>query len=89
MLWSHFTRAEEASILSTARVIDSTIDTSICPNPQFLISGNFWIFCASNHADSDKKEFIIDLGKSTTLHTVFINNSRIYSNNSRKFIGTT
>ena len=70
-------RAEEASVLTAASVIDlgGDIDSSYCPDPNELISGHFKTACsADNGSATNPIEFMIDLNKSMSLHTVFIFN---------------
>ena len=54
-------RAEEATVLSNARVIGSEIDSDWCPDSQVLISGFFKTFCTVDTGSSGDKEFMIDL----------------------------
>ena len=70
------TSAEEASVLSNATVIGSELNSTWCSDPNNIINGSFKIWCESYGCTSAdvKKEFVIDLIESKTLHTVFIVN---------------
>ena len=67
-------RAEEASILTSATVIDNNIKYILCRDPQVLINGTFKTFCVEEVTAAGNVEYIIDLSKSMTIHTVYINN---------------
>ena len=42
-------RAEESSVLTTARVVGNNIDSNYCPDPNELISGHFKTGCSADN----------------------------------------
>ena len=75
ILLSLVTRAEEASILTSAEVIGSNISNTYSPNSSDLISGYYKTFVETEYyLNSFDNEFIIDLQQSTTLHTLYTSN---------------
>ena len=85
ILLSLVTRAEEASILTSAEVIGSNISNTYSPNSSDLISGYYKTFVETEYyLNSFDNEFIIDLQQSTTLHTLYTSNW-VYVHSTRKF----
>ena len=77
-------RAEESSILNTATVIGSDINSGTCPDPQVLISGYFKTHCDAYQGSGQDDEYVINLQEKMTLHTVYVGN--YYSSRSWSYV---